>query len=103
MIIDIHNPRCVVSVASKEAVRVTDHAVLRYMERAMGLNVELVREHILQICADAAAYGAVCVRSEGFRFEIASNAVVTVMDDHQAPGAATRLRAQSRLERSKGR
>lgn len=39
---------------SKEPVRVSDHCVLRYLERAMGLNVELVREHILSICVAGA-------------------------------------------------
>ena len=50
---------------SIDPVVVTDHAVARYLERAMGLNVEIVREHILTICGTAAAYGAVCVRAEG--------------------------------------
>ncbi|MET4289226.1 hypothetical protein ABIA87_009135 [Bradyrhizobium sp. LA6.3] len=103
MIVDIQNPRCVIAKPSTEPVRVTDHAVLRYMERAMGLNVEIVRAHILQICADAAAFGAVCVRSEGFRFEIASGAVVTVTSDQQSPGATTRERAQDKIDRAKGR
>jgi hypothetical protein len=103
VIIDIHNPRCVVSKRSTDPVRVTDHAVLRYMERAMGLNVEIVREHIMNVCADAAAFGAVCVRSEGLRFEIASGAIITVLDDQQAPGAATKVRAQNKIDRAKGR
>jgi hypothetical protein len=30
----------------------------------MGPNVEIVREHILSICSNPAAFGAVCVRSE---------------------------------------
>lgn len=103
MIVDIHNPRCVVSSAGAEPVRITDHAVLRYMERAMGLNVEIVREHIKQVCSGAAAIGAVCVRSEGMRFEIVNGAVVTVVGDQQAPGAATRERSQHKIDRAKGR
>lgn len=70
---------------SKEDVVVTDHAVCRYLERAMGLNVELVREHILSICGDAAAFGAVCVRAEGVRFEIAGGRICTVTPDHAIP------------------
>jgi hypothetical protein len=68
---------------SKEPVRVTDHAVLRYLERAMGLKIETVREHILQLCVAPAAFGAVCVRSEGLRFVITDGVVVTVTPDHQ--------------------
>jgi hypothetical protein len=68
---------------SKEPVRVTDHAVLRYLERAMGLKIETVREHILQLCVAPAAFGAVCVRAEGLRFVITDGVVVTVTPDHQ--------------------
>lgn len=70
---------------SKGPVIVTDHALVRYLERAMGLNVELVREHILTICGDAAAFGAVCVRAEGLRFEIDGNRICTVTPDHVTP------------------
>jgi hypothetical protein len=70
---------------SKEPVIVTDHAVCRYLERAMGLNIELVRQHILTICGDAAAFGAVCVRAEGLRFEIDGNRICTVTPDHVTP------------------
>jgi hypothetical protein len=84
---------------TKDTLRVTDHAVLRYMERAMGLNVEIVREHIASICAPAAAAGAVCVRSEGVRFEIANRAVTTVSPDHIIPSNTTRERNQRIIAR----
>ncbi len=82
---------------SREPTRVTDHCVLRYLERAMGLNVEIVREHIAGICATGAAYGAVCVRAEGFRFEIVENRIVTVVKDHVMPSRLTRKRNQERM------
>ena len=82
---------------SKEPVRVTDHCLVRYLERAMGLNVELVREHILGICSGPASFGAVCVRSEGLRFEIASGAVVTVAPDRQHPSNISRDKAQRKI------
>jgi hypothetical protein len=55
----------------------------------MGLNVEIVREHILSICSNPAAFGAVCVRSAGMRFEIVNGAVVTVVKDHAMPSHLT--------------
>lgn len=70
---------------SKEDVVVSDHAILRYLERGMGLNINIVREHILSICGDAAAFGAVCVRAEGLRFEIDGNRICTVTPDHVTP------------------
>lgn len=71
--------------SAKEPIRVTDHAVLRYMERAMGLQVETVREHILETCVHAAAFGAVAVKAEGLKFVIQDNVVVSVVPD-RLPG-----------------
>lgn len=84
---------------SKNPIRITDHCVLRYLERAMGLNIDLVREHILTLCAGPASFGAVCVRAEGLRFEIAHNAVVTVAPDHQLPSNTSRDRARDKIAR----
>lgn len=84
----------------KEPIRVSDHAVLRYMERAMNLNVEIVREHIASICAEPASVGAVCVRTEGVRFEIANNTVITVAPDRSNPSKTGRERTQGTIQRS---
>jgi hypothetical protein len=66
------------------APRVTDHAVLRYLERARGFDVEAVRVHIATLCAPAVAAGASTFRAEGVRFEFQGPTVVTV-----APGGNT--------------
>jgi hypothetical protein len=89
-----------VKTSSKNPVRISDHAVLRYMERAMGLNVEIVRQHITTICAGPAAIGAVCVRAEGVRFEIVNNTVLTVAPDHGKLSDLTRDRNQRAIQRS---
>lgn len=81
---------------SKSAVQVTDHAVLRYLERAMGLNIEVVREHILGICVSAASFGAVAVRSEGLKFVIDGNRIVTVEPDSLLPSRTSQKRAIER-------
>ena len=87
---------------SKEPVRVTDHAVLRYMERAMGLNIEIVRDHIAAICAGPAAFGATAVRSEGIKFEIVNGAVTTVVPDTGATISRTTMeRNQHAIARKK--
>jgi hypothetical protein len=75
----------------------TEHAVLRYLERAMGLNVEIVRQHILSIAGDAAAFGAVCVRAEGLRFEIDGNRICTVTPDHTQPNRTGQALARERM------
>lgn len=82
---------------SRDAIQVTDHAVLRYLERAMGLNIEIVREHILSICVNAAAFGAVAVRAEGLKFIIDGNHIVTVVPDSNIPSRIGRQRAIERM------
>lgn len=46
---------------SREPIHVTDHAVLRYLERAIGLNIEAVRQHIAGVCGTPAAFGVSAV------------------------------------------
>lgn len=83
----------------KEPIRVSDHAVLRYLERAMDLNIEMVRQHIEGLCAAPVAVGAICVRSEGLRFEIAGHVVTTVTQDHQLPSKTSKERSRRKMER----
>lgn len=75
-----------------QPIRVTDHAVLRYLERVVGFDIDAVRKHIADTCAAPAAIGAVCVRAEGYRFEITNNTVVTVRPDGVEPSNTTRQR-----------
>jgi hypothetical protein len=56
---------------------VSDHAVLRYLERAKGFDLEKVRQHIASLCAAPVKAGANCVRVEGVKFEITDGRVVT--------------------------
>jgi hypothetical protein len=58
---------------------VTDHAVLRYLERARGFDVEAIRTHIKRACTLPAAAGALSVKAEGVKFVLnkARDTVVT--------------------------
>jgi hypothetical protein len=60
------------------SVRVSDHALVRYFERAMGFDVEAVRAQIARQCAPAAALGAVSFRADGVQFVLDGHVVVTV-------------------------
>lgn len=60
-------------------LRVSDHAVLRFMERSLGLDVEAVRARILVICQPAAAVGAKAVKHDGVKFVISDMTVTTVL------------------------
>jgi hypothetical protein len=83
-----------------EPLRVSDHAVLRYLERAMEFNIEAIRTHIASICSGPAGIGAVCVRAEGVRFEIINNTVTTITPDRTAPSLIGRARNQRLIERN---
>jgi|GEM_PF-2702468 len=48
-------------------LEVSDHAVLRYLERRYDLDVEAVRRHLGGVAAGGARLGAVAVRAEGVR------------------------------------
>lgn len=52
-------------------LRVTDHAVLRYLERCHGLDIEAVRRHLAGLAVNAAELGAVAVRVEAVRLFLA--------------------------------
>lgn len=84
-----------------DPIRVSDHAVLRYLQRVMGLDVEMVRKHIADTCAGPAAIGAVCIRTEGFRFEITNNTVLTVRPDALVPSKTTQRRNQLYIQRNR--
>lgn len=74
-------------VLSKDPPIVTDHAVCRYLERAMGLNIDAVRQHIIGVCATPAAFGVRAVRAEGVKFLIEDNTIITVTPDTGHPNA----------------
>jgi hypothetical protein len=60
--------------------RVTDHAVLRYIERVLGFDVDAIRERIMtRQVRDAIRSRAGAVTVDGYRYEIKAGAVVTIM------------------------
>lgn len=58
-------------------IQVSDHAVLRYLERHHGIDVEQVRELIGQCCERGAKVGAPVVRVGKARFVLRGHVVVT--------------------------
>ncbi|WP_425087013.1 hypothetical protein [Stappia sp.] len=63
--------------------RVSDHAVLRYIERIYGLDVDAVRRHIADEVASAAAAGAITARIRGASYVIRDGVVVTIINGRQ--------------------
>lgn len=59
---------------------VTDHAVLRYLERGHGLDVQHFRDHIATLCATGVRYGAFTVAIEDVKFVLVGGKVVTTVE-----------------------
>ena len=57
---------------------VSDHAVLRYLERVHGVDVDAIRLAVHAICADGIERGASAVRVDGRAYVIRLGVVVTV-------------------------
>lgn len=63
--------------------RVTDHAVLRYLERCKGIDVEGVRRELGHKVEDAVRKGATGLISEGYVFRLSpGGSLVTVYRQH---------------------
>lgn len=70
---------------SDEPVHVSDHALLRYLERAHDIDIEAVRRHIAGMAMNAAALGALSVKIEGIKIVLAKSRVPTVLDRRAIP------------------
>ncbi len=79
---------------------VTDHALLRYIERVHGVDIEAIRSAILTpAVVTAIKAGAAAVRSDECRYTIKDMAVVTVYveqkrQNHKKPTRAMRERME---------
>lgn len=63
--------------AREVSLDVTDHAVLRYLERQHGLDIEAVRRHVAGLAVNGASLGAVSVAVEEVRLVLAEQPAVT--------------------------
>jgi hypothetical protein len=61
-------------------VVITDHALLRYLERGMGIDVEAIRAGLGALCGRGAKAGARYVTHGGVRFVLHGYQVVTCLD-----------------------
>lgn len=58
---------------------VTDHAVLRYLQRVGGVDVERVRRHIWNQCRGAVSNGQSAQTVGGITYKIDGGHIVTVL------------------------
>lgn len=76
----------------KPPVHVTDHSVLRYLERVRGIDVEAVRTEIAAITEVAVQSGACGLNTDGMSYRFENGAVVTVTRTKSTNRAAPRFR-----------
>lgn len=65
---------------------VTDHALVRWLDRAQGIDMEWFREYLADQVRDAVKVGASSVTIDGVSFRINNGRLVTVIasDNHIA-------------------
>ena len=59
---------------------ITDHAVVRYLERVKGIDVQAVRDEIAEVVRRGVSLGAQSVLLDGMRYRLEGNYVVTVVE-----------------------
>ncbi len=63
----------------RKTVAVQDHALLRYLERVMGLDLAKVRNQIADLVQPAVDVGASAYTADGTTYLLEGGAVVTVI------------------------
>ncbi len=66
-------------------ITVTDHAIVRFLERIVGLDIDSLREIIGNAAASGAEHGAPSVRALGARFMVRDNRVIFVLGERTIP------------------
>ena len=72
---------------------ITDHAVIRYLERVKGIDVEAVRAEIADVVRRGVIHGAQSVLLDGMRYRLEGHHVVTVIEKKVGP-ALPRMRSE---------
>lgn len=73
-------------------INVTDHALVRWLERKHGADLRGYREEIAQTVKDAVSVGASKVTINGLTFVLEKNNVVTVVPGRYHAGAGEQKR-----------
>ncbi|WJI81491.1 MULTISPECIES: hypothetical protein [unclassified Mesorhizobium] len=83
---------------SNDLAHVSDHALIRYMERVLGMDIEQLRAHIAE--GTRRHQRAPCVRTLGARFLLVNGRIVTVIEGRSVPSydALVRLIRDSQAE-----
>lgn len=75
---------------------VSDHAVIRYLERAKGIDIDVIRDEIARLCQRGLDHGACGVLIGGLEYRIAGWVVVTVQVPKSPEDRTGRRRRRAR-------
>lgn len=75
------------------ALSVTDHAVIRYLERGLGINVGALRAHIAGLAENGAELGATGIKIDHYKI-VAVQTDKVALDDRRLVVIPTVLEAQ---------
>lgn len=66
-------------VAKRKRIRVSDHALMRYIERKLGLSLDPFRREIETIVATAYAVGARSIKKDGLEYCLSPDGTVVTV------------------------
>lgn len=67
-------------------VQVTDHAIVRYLERVKGMDIDGLRARIAKTCQRGADADAPSIQFKRHRYILSNSVVLTVLGADQTPG-----------------
>ncbi len=76
--------------AKKPPVRVSDHAVVRYLERVKGYDIDGVRALIAAVCEGPYQLGATAISKAGVTFHFREGCVTTLDTSHSPKASVDR-------------
>lgn len=69
----------------RSKLTVTDHAVVRYLEHSLRIDVDHIRAEIARKVEPGLAHGAPLVAVDGVRFVLRRGAVITALPKYSIP------------------
>jgi hypothetical protein len=83
---------------SDAAFIVTDHAVVRWLQRVHGVEVDFFREEIASIVRDALYAGAKSLRKDGFEYQFHDGKLMTIVPIQSTWESNKKVRAPRRWQ-----
>lgn len=64
---------------TRTGIEVTDHAIVRWLERVHGVDMDAVRAEIAAACRTGVSLGACSVKVQNVKFQLDENKVCTIL------------------------